>query len=53
MTEPGGINVEISNTDPGFTVDEPLEELGQELQLPKQWEDDRERIESELPAMKW
>ncbi len=53
MTEPGGINVEISNADPGFTVDEPLEELGQELQLPKQWEDDRERIESELPAMKW
>ncbi len=53
LTEPGGINIEISNVDPGFTVDESLEELGNTLQLPKQWADQRERIESELPAMKW
>lgn len=53
MTEPGGINIEFSNVDPGFTVDEPLEALGTSLQLPKQWEADRERIESELPAMSW
>lgn len=53
MTEPGGINIEFSNLDPGFTVDEPLEELGAKLQLPKQWEKDRERIEKELPAMVW
>jgi glyoxalase family protein len=53
LTEPGGINIEFSNLDPGFTVDEPLEELGTTLQLPKQWEADRQRIESELPAMNW
>ncbi len=53
MTEPGGINVEFSNVTPGFTVDEPLEELGTTLQLPTQWADERARIESELPAMSW
>lgn len=53
MTEPGGINLEFSNVDPGFTVDEPVEELGKTLQLPKQWAAERARIESELPAMKW
>ncbi len=53
LTEPGGINIEFSNLDPGFTVDEPLESLGTALQLPKQWADDRERIESLLPPMQW
>ena len=53
MTEPGGINIEFSNLDPGFTVDEPLEALGTTLQLPRQWADERARIESQLPAMHW
>lgn len=53
LTEPGGINVELSNVDPGFTVDEKLEELGTSLQLPKQWADIREEIEGKLPAMKF
>lgn len=53
MTEPGGINLEFSDLTPGFTVDEPLEDLGKTLQLPKQWAKERERIMKELPAMKW
>lgn len=44
LTEPGGINVEFSNLDPGWTVDEPLEELGSIVSLPKQWEAQRESI---------
>ncbi len=51
FTEPGGINLEISNVTPGFTVDEPLAELGTTLQLPKQWEAQRGQIESVLPKM--
>jgi glyoxalase family protein len=53
MTEPGGINVEFSNVDPGFTVDEPVERLGETLQLPKQWEAQRVKIESGLPALRF
>jgi glyoxalase family protein len=51
LTEPGGINVEISNLDPGFTVDEPLRELGSGLMLPKQWEARRAEIERGLPPL--
>lgn len=51
FTEPGGINLELSNVDPGFTVDEDLEHLGESLQLPKQWQAKRAEIEATLPAM--
>ena len=51
LTEPGGINVEISNREPGFTVDESLEELGTTLQLPAQWADRRAEIEARLPPL--
>lgn len=53
MTEPGGINVEFSNVDPGFAVDEPVEKLGDTLQLPKQWEAQRAKIESGLPPLRF
>ncbi|MEM9405644.1 MAG: VOC family protein [Acidobacteriota bacterium] len=53
MTEPGGINVEFSNLDPGWTVDEPLEELGSTLSLPKQWADQREEIVAKLPELRF
>jgi glyoxalase family protein len=53
MTEPGGINVEFSNVDPGFAVDEPVEHLGETLQLPKQWEVQRAKIEGGLPALRF
>lgn len=49
-TEPG-ILFEVSSDTPGFTVDEPLEKLGQRLQLPPQYEAHRPQIESRLPAL--
>lgn len=51
FTEPGGINIEFSNVEPGFTVDEPVEHLGETLQLPEQWKDKRAEIEGRLPAL--
>jgi glyoxalase family protein len=53
LTEPGGINVEFSNCDPGFEVDESLERLGTTLQLPAQWEAKRAEIESGLPPLRF
>ena len=50
--EPGGVLFEIATDNPGFTVDESLEALGTHLQLPKQYEADREKIEKVLPALK-
>ncbi|AUD03609.1 ring-cleaving dioxygenase [Spirosoma pollinicola] len=49
--EPGGVLFEIATDNPGFTVDEPLEELGTNLKLPKQYETSRERIEKSLPLL--
>ena len=49
--EPGGILFEIATDNPGFTVDEPLEELGQNLKLPKQYEAMRNQIAEALPKL--
>jgi glyoxalase family protein len=49
--EPGGVLLEIATDAPGFAVDEPLELLGHTLQLPPQYEADRERIVARLPAL--
>lgn len=46
--EPGGALFEIATDPPGFTDDEPLEELGQNLKLPPWLEPRRERIEQTL-----
>lgn len=46
--EPGGVLFEIATENPGFTVDEPLEELGKNLKLPAQYESDRAKIEAHL-----
>ncbi|REE68127.1 glyoxalase family protein [Paenibacillus taihuensis] len=46
--EPGGILFEIATDPPGFTVDEPLEELGESLQLPSWYEDKRAALVDEL-----
>lgn len=46
--EPGGVLFEIATDNPGFTVDEPLEELGKNLKLPAQYESSREEIEKHL-----
>lgn len=49
--EPGGVLLEIATDGPGFTVDEPLLELGRLLKLPPWLEPDRARIEQALPPM--
>jgi glyoxalase family protein len=49
--EPGGIIFEIATDGPGFTIDEPLESLGSELQLPPFLQDRRQEIESRLPEV--
>ncbi|WP_415328157.1 ring-cleaving dioxygenase [Chryseobacterium sp. MMS23-Vi53] len=49
--EPGGVLFEIATDNPGFTVDEPLSELGTNLKLPKQHEGLREKIEEVLPKL--
>ncbi len=50
--EPGGILFEIATDPPGFTIDEPLEELGTHLLLPEQHEPRRARIEQILPPIR-
>jgi len=49
--EPGGVLFEIATDNPGFTVDEKLEDLGKGLQLPAQYESKRSQIESILPVI--
>lgn len=49
--EPGGVLFEIATDNPGFTVDEPLTELGTHLMLPAQYESRRKEIESVLPVL--
>lgn len=49
--EPGGVLFEIATDNPGFTVDEPLDQLGSDLKLPKQYEPMRADIEKELPVL--
>ncbi len=46
--EPGGVLFEIATDNPGFTVDEALQELGMNLKLPSQYEPHREQIEKVL-----
>jgi catechol 2,3-dioxygenase-like lactoylglutathione lyase family enzyme len=47
--EPGGVLFEIATDPPGFTLDEPLDKLGQSLQLPQWLEPRRFEIEALLP----
>jgi glyoxalase family protein len=49
--EPGGVLFEIATDNPGFTVDEPLDELGHSLKLPRQYEPRRNEIEKALPVL--
>ncbi|NBA87775.1 ring-cleaving dioxygenase [Emticicia sp. CRIBPO] len=46
--EPAGVLFEIATDNPGFMVDESLEELGQNLKLPAQYESRRKEIEATL-----
>ena len=49
--EPGGILLEVATIQPGFTVDEPLAELGRALKLPPWEEANRPTIEERLPMV--
>ncbi|KAA9040943.1 ring-cleaving dioxygenase [Ginsengibacter hankyongi] len=49
--EPGGVLFELATDNPGFTRDEPLNELGTHLKLPKQYEASRKEIEKVLPVL--
>lgn len=53
FTEPGGINLELSNMQPGWTVDEDMDSLGTIISLPERLEPQREKIESSLPAVEF
>jgi glyoxalase family protein len=49
--EPGGILFEIATDPPGFTIDEPLDELATGIRLPPWYEDRRGEIEPGLKSI--
>jgi glyoxalase family protein len=49
--EPSGVLFEIATIGPGFTVDEPVETLGERLSLPPSYEHLRERVEPLLTPL--
>jgi glyoxalase family protein len=49
--EPGGVLFELATDGPGFTVDEDLKTLGEQLVLPPWLEPHRKEIESQLPPI--
>jgi len=50
--EPSGVLFELATIGPGFTVDEPLEHLGEKLSLTPRYEHLRERIEPTLTPLR-
>ncbi|MGO8946735.1 MAG: ring-cleaving dioxygenase [Ktedonobacterales bacterium] len=51
--EPGGVLFEIATDPPGFTIDEPPEELGTHLKLPPWLEEKRDLVELALPRIRF
>jgi glyoxalase family protein len=49
--EPGGVLFELATDNPGFAIDEPVNELGVHLKLPLQYEKNRSEIEKALPSL--
>ena len=49
--EPGGVLYELATNPPGFAIDEPVEQLGDRLMLPAQYEPHRAEIEAILPRI--
>ena len=50
--EPSGVLFEIATIGPGFTVDEPLEQLGEKLSLTPRYEQLRDEIEPNLTPLR-
>lgn len=46
--EPGGVLFEIATDNPGFLIDEDIEDLGKGLKLPPRYEPDRDQITAHL-----
>ena len=51
FNEPGGVLFEIATDPPGFSIDEPVEQLGTQLKLPPWLEPRRSQIENVLPPI--
>jgi len=51
VREHGGVLFELATSDPGYTSDEPLDDLGGRLVLPGSFEQRRDEIESQLPEI--
>ncbi len=49
--EPGGVLFEVATNPPGFAIDEPIAELGQNLKLPAQYEPRRAKLTEALPQI--
>jgi glyoxalase family protein len=49
--EPGGVLFELATDPPGFTLDEPIESLGEALRIPHWLEPQRFMIEQRLPSI--
>lgn len=49
--EPGGVLFELATDNPGFSVDEPVESLGEHLKLPAQYKEYRASLETTLPKL--
>jgi glyoxalase family protein len=49
--EPGGVLLEVATVGPGFSMDEPVSDLGRELKLPPWEEAHRATIEQALPPI--
>lgn len=49
--EPGGVLFEIATDNPGFAIDEDVNELGVNLKLPPQYESHRAKIVEVLPVL--
>ncbi|HXS46145.1 MAG TPA: VOC family protein [Solirubrobacterales bacterium] len=50
--EPSGVLFEIATLGPGFTVDEPIEHLGEKLSLPPDFEHLRSEVEPKLTPLR-
>ncbi|RYG60529.1 MAG: ring-cleaving dioxygenase [Alphaproteobacteria bacterium] len=51
LREPGGIILELATVEPGFAIDEPLDELGTNLKLPPQYEEHRAELARHLQPL--
>jgi len=51
--EPGGVLFEVATAGPGFMIDEDKDHLGETLQLPAQFETNREKIEKSLKPIQF